>query len=253
MSHYNKKKTCIAHFEDISIEKCLEELNKPKKSSKCEFCDKSYCRPSYLKKHYEVCKARKITLEKNKEIEMLKSQVGISKQNKIDGNNNVMIGDNSNNKTVNINFNMNTLVEDNKGKLLIHELKECLANNSRVPEFSKLLENVFYNPRLQENHSILLKDFNRGYIETYQDGEFIMEDTEFVDNLLLKLEELIKQEILDRQEIKKYLYKLKQHLKYKEDDGNEYTSGVTNDMKRVMKNKKKCVKNTHNDNIITSN
>jgi len=67
--HYDRKKTCKTVYEDISIEKCLETLNKPKiKEHICEYCDKNFTRKHDLKRHKEKCEK----ISHKKEIEDLK-------------------------------------------------------------------------------------------------------------------------------------------------------------------------------------
>jgi hypothetical protein len=78
--HYTRKKSCQVLFEDVSLEDCLKQLDKPKPRN-CKYCEKIFCRKSYLEKHYETCSVKKKILEhenqlkeRDKEIERLKNE-----------------------------------------------------------------------------------------------------------------------------------------------------------------------------------
>ena len=139
----------------------------------CEFCTKNCSRSDNLKRHLKTCKKKKIhdmalLEEKNKEIELLKSQLketnktSVLTTNKTTNNNTNNINNNSHNTT------NNTIIINNYGEENIEHLgKKYLLNlfgrtHRAIP---LLVEKIHFDPEHPENQNIKLPNKKLPYIK----------------------------------------------------------------------------------------
>lgn len=143
-NHLMRKNVCDSIIEDISVEKCLEILNK-KSLNKCKYCDKKFKYKSYLKRHIISCQENyieKLEEEKRNLIECKTVTI-----------NNITI-DNSKNITMN-SYNQTDIdvLKDDIEKLKIKNKKdeEVILN---------LLEMIHLNNKYPQNHNLYIENCN---------------------------------------------------------------------------------------------
>jgi len=143
-NHLRRKNICNSIIEDISVEKCLEMLNK-KPLHKCKCCNKEFKYKSYLKRHIILCQEKYIEkLEEEKRNLIECKTVNI---------NNITI-DNSKNITIN-SYNQTDIegLKDDIEKLKIKNKKdeEVILN---------LLEMIHLNDKYPQNHNLYIENAN---------------------------------------------------------------------------------------------
>ena len=149
----------------------------------CKFCTKNCSRSDNLKRHLKTCKKKKIhdlelLEEKNKEIELLKSQLKETNKtslttNNTNNNTNNHINNNSHNTT------NNTIIINNYGEENIEHLgKKYLLNlfgrtHRAIP---LLVEKIHFDPEHPENQNIKLPNKKLPYIKIRKNDKW-----QFVD------------------------------------------------------------------------
>ena len=150
----------------------------------CKFCTKNCSRSDNLKRHLKTCKKKKIhdlalLEEKNKEIELLKSQLietnktSLTTNNNTNNNTNNHINNNSHNTT------NNTIIINNYGEENIEHLgKKYLLNlfgrtHRAIP---LLVEKIHFDPEHPENQNIKLPNKKLPYIKIRKNDKW-----QFVD------------------------------------------------------------------------
>jgi len=152
----------------------------------CEFCTKNCSRSDNLKRHLKTCKKKKehdmvLLEEKNKEIELLKSQLIETNKTQI-SNKTTNNTNNTNNNNINNNSHNttnNTIIINNYGEENIEHLgKKYLLNlfgrtHRAIP---LLVEKIHFDPEHPENQNIKLPNKKLPYIKIRKNDKW-----QFVD------------------------------------------------------------------------
>ena len=186
--HLNCKTPCTVSGTNISREELIEKLTKKEMkehSVKCEDCNK-IVHKSGIARHKKCCKGKHNDAkdkEKDKTLEQLQQEVAELKQIVKDmqaSSSKTTVNTNSNNTTnntnnttnniQNINIIVNTFGQEQLGHLTPEFLSNCIANPTKG--FSKLIENIHYNPDVPENHNLRFKSSKRNTFERYDNEDW---------------------------------------------------------------------------------
>jgi hypothetical protein len=157
--------------------------------TKCNICEKEFCRKDYFKKHVEKCKLK--NPEKYNKI--------INNENNIANvNGPVVNGDNNNVTSTNniINITINPFLQDDMSKLSdkqkINILKKCYMV---IPE---IIKQVNFNPNIPENHNMYISNITSKFGKINNGNKWIIEKVDkLIDDVISKkkddIEELLEQ------------------------------------------------------------
>lgn len=97
-------------------------------------------------------------------------QASSSKTTVNNNSNNTNTTNNTTNNIQNINIIVNTFGQEQLGHLTPEFLSNCIANPTKG--FSKLIENIHYNPDVPENHNLRFKSSKRNTFERYDNEDW---------------------------------------------------------------------------------
>jgi hypothetical protein len=238
-NHYNRKKPCQVLFEDVSLEDCLKQLNKPK-SRTCKYCEKVYCRKSYLEKHYESCSMRKKFIKHEKELKKRDKEIEELKEKLEENNNPNIINNYTNYNTIVIKFDVNQL----STRIPDEEKLKCFRDKTyQAPPIEDFLKTIHFNPEYPEYHNIFKSDMNREWISIFDGDKVVKQPDTFVDDIIEKIENEIEYLIENNSDYKSYYKGLKTHFNMMKKD-EEYKQSLVKGVKLLIHNNKDVPKNT---------
>ena len=212
--HYSRKRACKVIKKNIPLNECLKFLENPK----VKFDELLYLREQLKIAHDQL-------KEKDKLIETLSKTQG-------NNNNNIIIHNH-----INV-----VPFKDTNYNLLQDDIIKCLENcKGNVPMFEKLIEKIHFDKDNPQNHNIYKPNCRVDRILTFNGASFII-DKMAVDTMLKKLENMMENNI-DKVQGKKYIDKLKCHLKMKQTD-QEYLQQTIEDISDSLYNGRDIVKKT---------
>jgi DNA-directed RNA polymerase subunit RPC12/RpoP len=223
--HLKRKFKCKAK-EKITIIEHQQSQDCTKKDEKftCNFCNQNFTRNSTLNRHINSrCKVKKEQdeakakekeekeknekqmhelIELNKQLikqnEEFKQQLLIVKAGSSNGgnintnnshnvtnNNNITTSNSNNNNTVNVQI-VNYGSED-YDKLDNKLFFEPMVKGIGKQIFLKMIENVYINPDIPENHNIVITDRNRQRCKTYKDNKWRTTDIKIINDMLRRI------------------------------------------------------------------
>jgi len=159
----------------------------------CENCGKEFSRQDNLKRHIEKrCAKNKETKYIKDLIVMMKEEHIKEKENLKDqiellldkvGNNNISVGNKTNNTTIN-----NTIVLNNYGQEDLSHITDALKTELlKIPYgmIPKMIEEVHFNSKKPENKNIILTNSRDNKLKVYKNNKWVYKDkTETLNDLV---------------------------------------------------------------------
>lgn len=171
--HFNRIIKCDPIFEDVNIEKMIEELNEQtrKKPCFCIYCSKRFVNRSNTVKHMKQCKSKDtITIDKKDFLDLknlfeeLKHKIG----NNSGTNNGLICNGNGNNNNVTVNIAPRNFGDENMEAIPIDLIRSTFINLN----FDMLFENLHCDPDFPENHNVRIKSTKRELLEIYNNNKW---------------------------------------------------------------------------------
>ncbi|AYV85413.1 MAG: hypothetical protein Satyrvirus15_10 [Satyrvirus sp.] len=181
--HKNNQRDCVTGSK---VTKTLRHA--------CKYCKKKFSRKDAMIRHTRTCK-------KNKNTKIIKDSNNKNSNNKINGNENMMVNvsnkNNNNNviyknPTKNITINLIMFSKDGIKNLNYEDFKKIFGSNKHIIE--ELITQVNFNPDKPEHHNVYCADIKSGRGIVYEDNKWVHKQIEEILNTLLdaKVEDLNK-------------------------------------------------------------
>lgn len=180
--HLQRKHVCKPILNDIDIETLRAAIEQDKhKQYSCEKCAKVLsCRQS-LWVHKKKCQVTS-NIELLDKIQKLEEKLKKYEGNTIINNNINNNNTSQTNNTININtFNLKSFGHENMDYITKEFLNSCIIMNNIVP----LIENIHFDKEHPENHNVKVKSSKHLLMETFDDGKWIITDTNDTLNELI--------------------------------------------------------------------
>lgn len=207
LRHINGKKSCgigTSGYDVVNID------------IHCELCNKKFTTIKTLEFHIKNnCIYNKIS--NFNELKQLREEIKLLRQNNYTNINNNINTINNNNNNSNIQITVNSYDNTSLEKINDNIYNNILSNSEIYEIISKFIKVIHFNPEIQENHNIFIKNLSNRYISVLVDGQWELKNREIViDYIIHEIETSINDWI--------------------EENGHEYPKAVEkfNDYKEIM-------------------
>lgn len=195
VNHLQRKTTCVATYEDVSVSQLLEDLecmHQAGKNIRCE-CGKVFSTRNGLHRHQqhgcpksensEMQELRKKVAALEKELTAMRASAGNNAAVVSNTDNITTINNTDNSTTNNITFMINvdgqTIKRNSFGQeSLAHItpefLLQCLLEMDQG--ITALIKDIHFNPNVPENHNVFSKSLKYKTFQVYQDNKWIHAD-----------------------------------------------------------------------------
>ena len=187
--HINRKDTCTALIEDVSLEDIrliYNNTTSEKIVHICEYCNKHFTSKHNLGYHLRVCKHKPslqevqkaqtdaLLVEKDKQIADLMAQVS-----RLSGNvgitTNITNTDNSTNNNITnnntVHIHINNFGSENKDYITEEFVMKCL--DKEVLGIACMMKEIYFNDDHEENHNVRLVSLKNSLVEVFQNHDWV--------------------------------------------------------------------------------
>ena len=257
--HLNRRTLCDPNIADVSLEDEKIKYNTIRENLefKC-ICNKSFKSRQGLYLHKKVCTQylQEVEMSRDKRIELLEKEVKQLRENKqvnIQGNNNTIILNNTNNNTINNNTYVNIKdfnfvdgehVDEQQLIQLIHKIR---SSEVYFDVFQKILELIYFDKNKPQFQSLYLPNVKNNICQIIKDGIIKHEDKDRVTDIVINE---TRNTLHDKYDEDPYRYSImtrqtmnKMEDKYSSDD-KEHVKGLKHKANLALLNSRNFVKDT---------